>query len=398
MREVNIDKLRRLQKQLQRKFDLVYPIDDEKSFFIGIADYVEAINQSDYMTAIIKTSIIPARIKLDSEIDSITNKSIKETKKVFGRLFNLMVEKKIDNTNILAEFNEYHSLLDGTTQISGDSGNSATHLSDKVRDILIAFKYNGYDDIAKQYEILDEHGNNRGWKISPSEAEVEKKLLERKDKMETSIWGAWNDLYWAFATIHERYDIWDSMIKNGKLWDRLNFSGLIEEWKKILEDKLQPQDRRIFFKKDRFKSHIARVHDKIDNEIDSLADAAERIKAKKQPEEGKQTESQEKWYAPESGAGFIKGKNFNLTEGKDKYKLFNRLVTAKKLSRPEVISILELPNEQGDKTNRSLNTYKINEVVKELRKTTRLDKTEIINNGGNITLLAELEIKSPNIT
>lgn len=391
--EISIEKLQNCKNALQRQFDFTYPQNNQKNFYIGVSDYVQTIIKSDYLDALVKTTILNDRDELIKQVNTISEKSVAETEATFQELKEIIKTKKIDIPAVNDAIKQYNDYLDGRIQISG-SGNFATHLSDYVRDIIFGLKYNGHEDIASRYAIVGETPEIIiGWKISKSEPEVEKLLLKIKEQSDVSIWGAWEALWWVYATIQGKDEIWESMKKSNNTWDRLNFGGLIGEMKEILEEKPLDQNKYHYFKFEKFKRHLSRV----DTAIKTTIDNALLVLAKPNNEIKQESKTGEKWYMPESGAGCFGNKKFHLTEGRNKYNLFNQLVKKIKLTRSEVIDTLSLEIEKSA-SDRSANTYAINNVVNELRKTTGLDSVELINNGGNISLAVKIEIKSLNIT
>lgn len=111
----------------------------------------------------------------------------------------------------------------------------------------------------------------------------------------------------------------------------------------------------------------------------------------------KETE-QENWYIPNTGWGRIKGKVFRLKRDDQPYKLFNQATLLKELERSKVIETLGLDKKDSRgpyNRDHSINTYTINETVKQIRKTTGLTASQFVNNGGNIILTLQVENKEP---
>lgn len=267
---ISIDKLNNCKNALKRQFDYVYPLENHKSFFIGISDYVQIVEKSDYLSALVKASILEERGKLIDEINRISEKSANESKATYKKLLVTIKARKIDNTNVQSEIKEYNDYLDGKIHISG-SGNFATQICDFVRDIILALKYNGYEDIADQYAI---YGQTKeiitGWKISASEAEVDRILEKFKEKADVSLWGAWEELWWAYTTIQNKNEFWNSIAKSDNTFDRLNFGGLIGEMKEILESKAPDLSGYHYFEINKFKRHLSRVQQHLETWLDDL--------------------------------------------------------------------------------------------------------------------------------
>ena len=88
-------------------------------------------------------------------------------------------------------------------------------------------------------------------------------------------------------------------------------------------------------------------------------------------------------YSTRTGKGITRGKKFRLTKGKPGFILFNEVVQKRSISRKRTIQLLNLPD---DVVNKTTNNYQINDVVKRIRKTTRLKSEEFENNNGHIVL------------
>lgn len=100
------------------------------------------------------------------------------------------------------------------------------------------------------------------------------------------------------------------------------------------------------------------------------------------------------WFNPLTGRGVIKSKTFRLMQDKPNFIIFNALLNSNLLKRNKVIKLLGLEEETGEQPT-SWNSEKINQCIKELRKTTGLDKDELILNGGNIRLIKTIEKRHP---
>lgn len=101
----------------------------------------------------------------------------------------------------------------------------------------------------------------------------------------------------------------------------------------------------------------------------------------------------------ETGDGSFKGKSFRLKHGTSVYRLFSKLyeTSNKKIGRYDVLVILHFyeDGEDTDSSRKSAETALINETVKELRRKTGLDKLQLVQNMGNVTLAVEIAPNPP---
>lgn len=314
MEKLDKEELQKLRNRLQKQYDSTYNLDDLKSFFIGVADYVKIIIDSDYLSGILSITILSERDNLRKEIDKISKKSTEETLTTLAQIRKIIKEKKIDNSVVKDAIKECEDFIKGDIKKSG-SGNFATYLIDDVRDILIALKYNGYEKIADQYAVFDERAKDAkgnkiviDWKISASEKEVDKMLNKLKEQQDISIWGAWEELYWGYATIFIKHETWDKLVKNDNVMNRLDFSIMAAEMKEILEGKAQDPYKYHFFTTQKFKRHLQRVQNKLDSVVEDLILYKPKHQKKSREEEivvGKLFSVSNKAYP----AVFYKGKN-----------------------------------------------------------------------------------------
>jgi len=259
MRKIDKDNLQGLQKQLQRKFDFAYPTLNVKSFFIGVADYVNVVESSDYLKAIKLYAILEARDKLDKQIDDSTADVVKEVTQTYDEIAKFIANKKIDNPNVNAEVKEYQDFVKGTLQISG-YGNYGTYLSDEVRDIILAIEASGYKDKIKDYGIYDQNGIRNGWKISEAEQKLDGLLARRREEREARVWGAWEDIWHIYDAIYNKFDRWEQVVKAGKFLDKLSFGSFYGKVKLILEDNRDVNSHYPFEVED-YKRHFFRVNE-----------------------------------------------------------------------------------------------------------------------------------------
>lgn len=96
------------------------------------------------------------------------------------------------------------------------------------------------------------------------------------------------------------------------------------------------------------------------------------------------------YYQKEAGIGTINGKNFKLRT-ETKRRVFGELYDHinKEVTRQNTLILIGFydKTEKPDKMLKSRETYAINDVVKDLRDNTGLTTGQLVNNGGNLTLI-----------
>lgn len=257
-----------LQRQLQRKYDFAYPVDDIKSFFIGIADYINVVQESFSLRAIVLSAILAKRDKLDKQINDLTKIVVKESLKTYETISKIIKKNKIDNQGVKSEITEYEEFVKGKIHISG-YGNYGTYLSDKVSDIIIAIEEAGYKDKVKDYGIYDHNGIRTGWKVSSSEQELEKLLSRRREERETAFWGAWEELWQVYDAIYNKYERWDQVTKKNDFMDKMSYGSYYGKIKEVLDDRGKANNYYPFEIKE-YKRHLFRINEVLQAEIYGL--------------------------------------------------------------------------------------------------------------------------------
>jgi hypothetical protein len=396
---------------LERKYDYAYNTPDKKAFLIGVSDYSEAIEKSDFLRNLVYSTIIEKRKVFTDQIDELTQKTTEEAEETFIKICEILVKNNIKNADIDYRIDQYKGYRDRVIQPISGFGNYGTWLVDEVNSLLWSLQQSGYEDIIKDFCIYDRNKMLRDFKISDSDEALRKLIRKFEEEQETTIWGDWNKLNLAYVAIHLKDEFFDNFTQKNEQQNRFNFAGLAGEMTEIMGGKVQRKELRVdFFNQEKFKYYLKRVHYHLISEIDSCilseqasaepktTEAIEEVKKEEEIIAEPQKQSKEKWYIPETGVGLIRDKKFGLTDGGNKYKLFNALIEKRKLQRSEIIDLLSLPKDDDNKYTRTANTTKINGLVTELRKTTKLTSTELLLSGGNITLATEIEIRSFKIT
>jgi hypothetical protein len=389
----------KLSKNLDKRYDEISTTDSEKIFFIGIADYVQYIVNEKILGATVSTFIIEEKKEDFKNVLLYGNKSLEEMDKVRKKLFEY-IDNKIKNpstalvqtkSRLENDLKRYQKGIRFTTM----SKNDDIHLS--LEDIIEILFAEGHRAILKKYIEIGKDGEHISkYTFSPSYSEYRDALEWYLKLQERKAWGAWDKLCLVYRTVYKSQDEIKQMRETKDIFGFFTQAPRINEMDKILDNEEILRQR---FKISAYKFYFSKVHYFL---IDKLNEIKERLIQKLPKEAPKDNlnkdNNKEQWYAPELGIGFIKGRKFKLTEGHTKFKLFNEVVKNQKITREKVLAILNLDDDKNNTRNRTDNTYEINGIVKELRKTTHLDKTELTNNGGTISLLTEIKLKSPNIT
>lgn len=96
-------------------------------------------------------------------------------------------------------------------------------------------------------------------------------------------------------------------------------------------------------------------------------------------------------FNPETGAGEVNRIDFKFKDNTEEYRvfklLFERMNT--KVSRYEVLVAAHFyeDGEDSDPTRKNAETEKINDIAKEIRRKTGLNKKQVVVNNGNLTLV-----------
>lgn len=272
IKDINKDKLKILLARLQRHYDYAYPLEDAQGFFVGIADYVKAVEESDYLTAIVDAFILPEKKEKVAEIVKVSKEVIKEAEQTFKQTEKIIKDNKIDSDYVKREIEEYRSLVEGRLHIYGN-GNCANHQSDNVRDILIAIRESGFEKETNSYAEFNKQGILTNWKISETEKKLNNLLERFEEHRKMSIWNAWEQLWWVFTITYNKHDHWEKLNKDNFM-DIMGFGMFADDMKKIMDEKEESRDYK-HFKMPEYKRHFHRVHDKIQTEADDLISALE---------------------------------------------------------------------------------------------------------------------------
>lgn len=323
MEELSTEHYKNLQKQLERKYGFIYPIEDKKSFFIGVADYVDLVEHSDVLRGIVIHFILDKRNELDKKIADKTERVVKEVKETYKKVLEIIEKNKIEDDRVKYSISEYEGYLNGRIQISG-YGNFGTYLSDKVRDIILTLEEVAGKEIIDHFGIYDHNKLRVGWKISASEPELEELISQRREEKDLSIWGAWEDLWWVYDVVFNKNERWKEIrAKEHNTMESVNYSLWVGKVKNALDDAKTRIDTSPLNMTE-YKRHLFRVNDKLQTILDDVITASEK-------QTSKDTES--KFEYDHEGAMLHYDGNlvFSLHRGKGKAKIFKALWDGKRV-------------------------------------------------------------------
>lgn len=169
------------------------------------------------------------------------------------------------------------------------------------------------------------------------------------------------------------------------------YSSSVWDDKKIIEDEiLKKLERQGVIKNLKYDTEWNAIDFKvIKPRFDKIcSDIEKRIN----PEDALTRRSVEIHYHPKAGIGVLNGQDFKLRT-KLKRKVFAELYENinEELPRYKVLVLIGYyeENEKPNPSNKTMETYKINELIKELRNDTSLTSNQLVNNGGNLTLIGK---------
>lgn len=272
-KEIDLEKLERNRRLLDLKFEYLDSTKDDKSCFIGIAEYVKFINQSDYLTAIVKAFIIDDGSKLFEDLKRISDIVIEESNKEFAKLKDELEKKKIDTPLLRANILDYENVVSQKTKMSGYL---ARNISNRLRDIIVDLQTEGYEEITKKYEVIDRRGLHQGWKLVPSEKELDKIIDKIEDQRKFSLWSAWDVLYQASSTVFNKDEMLDEAQGNSLL-QLFYISPLISQRNQILDGR-DDGTRGHYFDIPKMRSDIKRIHFEIIKNLEDLLSIADKPK------------------------------------------------------------------------------------------------------------------------
>lgn len=270
--QVAIDKLRSAIASVERKYQFAVGQTDKKSFFIGIADYVKAVDQSVVLAPLVRITVIDDRDKAILERDRLGNLVIAEAKKVYTQVRKTIDEKKIESPFIDNAVKEYEDLVTGRTKMSG---HIAKNIYDGVYDVITSLQQAGREDLVKKYALLNDQQQLIEWKFAPTYPLYRAAENDIKRQLDIAVWGAWNELWWAYASVHKQDEMWKGWVDKKDHLAMMDASLLFGEMNTIIEERAK--DDYHHFEVDVFKRHLTRFHNEL---LDQVQQVEEELVAK----------------------------------------------------------------------------------------------------------------------
>ena len=338
-RKITDDEIQFRKNDLERKFNYAYKQMDEKSFFIGVSDYTNAIEKSGLLRYLVHISLIDNQFKITKPIDDLSIKTVEETMDTFNQLIKIMKDNRIDEADFQYEIDQYRGYSENKIQMLSGFGNQATSTAETVASLCWSLHQKGYTDLVKKFA---EYSRDKTMIVDFSVSESNKtlsKMIKRLEEYQIfALWSDWNKLTLVYVSIYLSDDFSVSYREKNEQANLHNFIGLVQEMKEILGiKKLAPWlSQYRFFKMEEFKRYLDRIHNHILSEIDRFS-LTKRIEKKSDsliktiviPKENPDfCYFDGRTFKLQTSDGGIKAINFSptKTKGSDTYYLFSALV------------------------------------------------------------------------
>lgn len=243
------------QEKLQVIYDGFANDESPRALFIGIADYVQLIDQSGTLSSIVKRKVISERDKHLAELNKLGDALVEESKKTVDSLKVIIANHDIKNDDVEKELDDYRRVLLKEIQYSTTFPEAVSHSVDMI---IRALKEAGFTELVKGYVRLDEHDNITSWTFADSYRPYMDLLKRLKEQHKVTVWGDWDELCRVYEVIIKRDEILAELDKNNDHMNAMNFYGLVHEMREILDEK--PDIRPIYFKEKDFRYHISHFH------------------------------------------------------------------------------------------------------------------------------------------
>lgn len=269
-----MEQLEKAKAQLNRYYELVNSSTSERGFYKALSEYIRMIVNSEVLTGILGIYVLWDRNKLFKRIDELTDDVLKELKAIFESIKNEIKKNKIDENWVKVEVDDTERTLTGKTQILMTStGNFSLYILDQIEDVLRALKDTGHEEVSGKYTIYNSQKQFNGWKISEKAEELRKLVKKSRDDGERTVWGAWEKIWWAYATNLKK----DETLKQfDKTIFQLDAGALANDMDEIMSGK--PKDQRghnYFENREDFRESAGSVHMRIIDGIDEMIEKAE---------------------------------------------------------------------------------------------------------------------------
>ena len=242
-----------LAESLQRKLSGFINL-PEKGFFLGIADYIKYIDENQSCEPILQ-GIKKQRAEDEEKLHELETKLVKDIEGVAKDLFRKIEKNKISFGTLNQGIEEFHHFMDGKIQ---SSATYAEALFEHLEEIIEALYQNKYEELTEHLVKVNADNIITGYNVSEHYYPYLDELKHFRSLMNTSLWGAWNQLVLAYLVVHRFREEAEKMQKD--FWRQMNFYGLHDEMEKILGNK-RDGSQRVHFIQDDYLIHINRIHD-----------------------------------------------------------------------------------------------------------------------------------------
>lgn len=413
-------------QNLQRYFESFIENKEIFPFYKGLADYLDYVFSVPQLKNVFADEFGERNAEYQ-KLYELEEKSIQELKKVKSKLLSVIKKKKVD----VAKFTRYATMVfprDDMTMvdeleayINKDGVWGGRPLSDTVEDYLFDIGANllgvGYEKemvefLAKpedyqQYEInrnihITVQGRQESFIFSRTlwERRYMNKVIERGRALKS--WGSFEKLYQFRLAYQHSMNAKDPMV-NFHSMDageygipdvdlvetthmQADLDNLIKKHKPFAQNISREPERHLMLQD--FVPVAKSVHN-ILMKIGSEAESVKEERVKKVSEKPSNLALIE--YNVTTGMGSNGDIKFKFKDGSEEYLIFKLLYSKinKKIERQDVLIAAGFYQdyEKPDPTRKTSETACINEIVKTMREKTELDTDQLVNNGGNLTLV-----------
>ncbi len=229
---------------LERYFNSFIGLDDPKSFFIGLKDYLDygdVLPEFDLITT--QISAIPK--ELFERYEQQHKAALEKVQEAHKEISAYVAKNKVDVPAVLNTLKEYDDFIEKRATSSSPLPYTLhDHLWDAIE---VLYRTPGHKEFAEKYIEFSDPAKTRLRRYLPIK-ELDD-FLETKKELERShendLWGAQSRLYELREIVHKGHEmgkaIQDRIKKRepGAMFDMMNFSVIMSEWMKIEEGRAE---------------------------------------------------------------------------------------------------------------------------------------------------------------
>ncbi len=264
----NLQELKEAKILLDRKYDLLvnkqYEI-SEKTFFVGIADYVGASAAIPAIYQIVMDYIVAQQQKERAKVDTAEEVAVKELDQTAKKLLNYIKKNKITNPAIEQAIKEYTQYINGDLKTSQTPAVARFHYNREIAEGIEALggKYKKY---CNSFLIPAGDGLNTKYNFGKSYYDYEDTNEQFNNEQEVAVWGSWNEMAVAFNAFFRSQEIKEEYSGDrDKFLEFWNWAGIIKERDEIMKENKEGQ--RSQFKRDKYLYYLWQVHNYLLDQI-----------------------------------------------------------------------------------------------------------------------------------